>query len=73
MLVRFENYQILHVFARNFPKDKIEGMAEAFPDGKCYVEDCECANFYGDTLKYRMLEGYDQIKEKIQEVIDYLS
>ena len=73
LYVQFENYQIVRVFARNFPKDKVEGITEVFPNGECYVDDCECANFYGDTLKYRMLEGYNQIREKIQEVIDYLS
>lgn len=70
----FDNCQTLHVYAKNFPSDKIDAMSEVFPAGKCYVEDCQrCANFYGDTLKYRMRDDYDKVKDAIQKIIVYIS
>ena len=70
----FDNSQTLHVYAQNFPSDKVDAMPEAFPAGKSYVEDSQqCANFYGDTVKYRMLEDYNKVKEAIQNIIDFIS
>lgn len=71
--VCFDAHAIVHIYGYNLPREKYDMVCSTFADASVWQEDSLNANFFGETIKYKEATCYQQILDKINDVIRFIS